>query len=156
MDAIELTFHFDNPASAADFLAKLNGYEVPSNAAEPDSPPWEDDEIDAAESERKASADPWAEDAKATKAAKPQASPKVDSAVGVLFPASGTYERETPNGNRTWEFGKPGAPECDCGYPAALVTGRKAGAKRDWHAYWCPVGFNKEKYRDKCGFSEFA
>jgi hypothetical protein len=157
--AVTISFNFPDYTEAADFLARLNGEDWPATvaasdhpsrptaSADDDTPPWETPESDA-----KASADPWADE---PTPAKPDTS-AADSAIGVLFPAKGTYQRETPNGNRTWQFGVPDAPTCDCGYPSALVSGRKAGAKKDWHAYWCPVGFNKEKYRDKCTFSEFA
>lgn len=169
---IELTFRFPDNGSAAAFLERINDSDWPSEvkASRPtgsgasanrtggaaggsasvsaERAPWEEDEP---ESDSGGSSDPWAEDA--TPARTKTASVHPDA--GKLFPASGEYDKDTPNGNRHWEFGVTGAPECDCGYPAARVTGRKAGAKRDWQAYWCPIKFTKN-YRDACKFSEFV
>lgn len=160
MNQVELKFIFDGPKDAAKFLEGFNsdGEDWPSaNAGNRtdthDQPPWNDAQP---ESDSKASADPWADDDAGSKPATSQRSSqaRTDPAIGVLFPAGGGYDRDTPNGKRHWDFGLPDAPECDCGYPAAMVTGYKGDKK--WQAYWCPVGFNKEKWRDKCKFSEFA
>ena len=154
--SVTLSFVFDNNGDAADFLAKLNGEDWPSANAgrqtEDERPPWDDEP----ESDSKASADPWADDDSGSKPASSQgrSQKRTDPAIGVLFPATGEYDRETPNGTRHWVFGLDDAPDCDCGYPAAQVSGYKG--KKKWTAYWCPVGFNKDKYRDKCKFSEFA
>ena len=156
---INLGFSFDSPAEAAAFLETLNGTEWPTaSAGRParptdERPPWEEDEADAAQSERKAAtADPWAEDATPAKPAK--AASGVHPDAGKLFPANGRYEKATPaDASRAWTFGVDGAPECDCGYPAALVSGKKCTKK--WEAYWCPIGFTKD-WKNKCGFSEFA
>lgn len=156
---IELTFRFPDNGSAAAFLERINDSDWPSEvrashptasrpATADERAPWEEDEP---EGDSGGSSDPWAEDA--TPARTKTASVHPDA--GKLFPASGEYDKDTPNGNRHWEFGVTGAPECDCGYPAARVTGRKAGAKRDWQAYWCPIKFTKN-YRDACKFSEFV
>lgn len=154
--SVDLSFHFDNPADAADFLASLNGAggwpDSNAGTAKAERPPWEDDEADAAQSESKAAAaDPWAEDAKP--ASKPAAAKSKPVGAGTLFPASGEYVKDSPGGERTWEFGLSEAPECDCGYDAAKVTGKKG--KREWSAWWCPVGFGKQ-WKDKCKFSEFV
>jgi hypothetical protein len=146
---VSLTFNFDNAAEAADFLAQANGAEP----ARDERPPWEDDDTVSGST---ASADPWADEATDTKPATSQRSSQSHTHpdAGKLFPASGTYPKAVPNdASRSWQFGVDGAPDCDCGYPAALVTGRKG--KREWSAYWCPIGFTKD-WKNKCGFSEFA
>jgi hypothetical protein len=167
---ISLTFNFDDPAAAAAFLARFNGADTAANET-----PWYDspEERDAATSERTASASPWDDDAaetqtaskgsadpwaddESTTTAKPDQKPSKRDGEGVLYPPAGSvYDKDTPNGNRHWEFGLSGAPDCDCGYPAAKVTGRKVGAKKDWSAWWCPVKYTKN-YRDACKFSEFV
>jgi hypothetical protein len=154
---INLSFTFDNAGDAADFLAKLNGEDWPSATPKLDrtvseSAPWDDDEPATAQTDSKDSADPWADDAKPAKPARAKANAQHDAA-GVLFPASGEYTKDSPGGQRTWEFGVDGAPDCDCGYPAARVTGKKGN--REWSAFWCPIGFTKN-WKDKCKFSEFA
>lgn len=160
---ISLTFKFDDPASAADFLAKVNKaegtppwYDSPEEkeAAKASASPWDDDESNGKpESASKPSADPWADDAAPAKPATAKANAQHDAA-GVLFPGPGkTYLKDSPTGERKWEFCLPGAPDCDCGYPAAKVTGTKG--KREWSAYWCPIGYTKN-WKDKCKFSEFA
>ena len=159
MNQVELRFIFDGPKEAAKFLEGFNsdGEDWPSgtvtHARKPheDEPPWDEPESDA-----KASADPWADDATTSKPSKPQRSSETHTHpdAGKLFPASGTYPKAVPSDStRSWDFGVAGAPDCDCGYPAALVTGHKGNKK--WQAYWCPIGFTKD-WKNKCGFSEFA
>lgn len=157
MADVTLSFQFPNYGEAADFLAKLTGENWPTPTATAnakpatDEVPWREDD-EPAQTKPKASADPWAEDAKP--ATRPAAKANAQhAAAGTLFPASGVYVKETPNGDRTWTFGVDGAPDCDCGYPAAQVSGKKG--TKTWTAYWCPIGFTKN-YRDKCKFSEFA
>jgi|ERR1700744_2748530 len=162
--AVNISFDPSNPADrayVADILERLgtdrasqpSGDDWPSTPAEPveETAPWDEP---ASESRSKASADPWADDATPStpKAATASTEPP---GRGTLFPNTGEYDKDTPNGNRHWNFGVMDAPNCDCGYRAAKVTGRKAGAKRDWNAYWCPVKFGKN-FRDACKFSEFA
>jgi len=151
---VELTFRFASAADAADFLetanttpARTSAHTVRKTAeASADEPPWND----AGPSDE---SDPWADQ---RKPAQTRSAPARSKPASALFPADGEYVVDTPNGKRTWTFGVAGAPECDCGHPAAMVTGRKAGAKRDWNAYWCPLGFDKSTYKDKCSFSEFV
>ena len=151
---VNLTLSFANAGEAADFLAKYNGEDWPSVTATTDTherPPWDEPESDA-----KASADPWADESTDSKPATSQRSSesRTHPDAGKLFPASGTYPKAVPSDStRSWDFGVAGAPDCDCGYPAALVTGHKGNKK--WQAYWCPIGFTKE-WKNKCGFSEFA
>lgn len=152
--SVDLSFHFDSYGEAADFLATVNGEDWPTATPKLDRtvaerPPWEDDGAETVSNT--SAADPWAEDAKpASKPAKPASKPV---GAGTLFPASGEYVKDSPGGERTWEFGLSEAPECDCGYDAAKVTGKKG--KREWSAWWCPVGFGKQ-WKDKCKFSEFV
>ena len=112
--------------------------------------PW-DEPVSAPKAD---SADPWADEATPT-ANKPTEAATEPPGRGQKFPPSGQYDKDSPGGNRHWDFDVTDAPTCDCGYRAAKVTGRKAGAKRDWSAYWCPVKFGKN-WKDACKFSEFA
>lgn len=159
---IDLTFRFDNPSQAADFLAKMNGDDWPSGTVGAQSShtarktaestssgfetPYEDAQPDSA-SEPDTS-DPWASQAKPAKAA---AKPAADTSK--LFPASGEYVKDSPNGDRTWTFGLAHAPDCDCGYTAAKFSGVSNG--KPWAFYKCPVGFGNN-WKDKCDFSENA
>lgn len=157
--AVNISFDPSNPADrayVADILERLgtdrasapSGDDWPSAPAE-ETAPWDEPQSDS----KTASADPWAEEA--TPAATPADSATEPPGRGTLFPATGTYTKDSPGGKRTWEFGIASAPKCDCGYHAAKVTGRKEGAKRDWSAFWCPVKFGKN-WKDACKFSEFA
>lgn len=155
---VNISFSFDHPGDAAAFLANLNDdrpnagtversqiKEIKSTTAV--EPPWEDAQPDSA-SEPDTS-DPWASNAKPAAA---KAQPAADTSK--LFPANGAYEKESPNGNRTWTFGVAGAPDCDCGYPAAKVTGKGSNGKT-FNRWSCPVAFGPS-WKDKCDFSEFG
>ena len=59
-----------------------------------------------------------------------------------------------PNGPQTWTLNPPGGPMCDCGEPAALVTGPRA--KRDtFSAYRCAKGV-RDDWRNKCSFNQWV
>jgi hypothetical protein len=155
--AINITFAFDNADEAIDFLAQTSGGYVPESTAHSHNPPASQDERRAAAHEPpwndagpSSEADPWADEATASKPARAARPNTVE-----LFPSSGAHTVETPQGDRTWEFGKQGAPECDCGYAAANVSGKGSNGKT-FHAWRCPVGFSKDHYKDKCSFSEFT
>jgi hypothetical protein len=160
---VNLTFVFDNASDAADFLEQNSGVNGPRHTATasgddwPSAPAEEAAPWDEPVSAPKASADPWAEEATPTTSSVPADAPEPPGR-GQKFPTAGSYDKEGApgSGNRNWNFDVTDkTPRCDCGYHAAKVTGRKAGAKRDWSAYWCPAKFGKN-WKDACKFSEFA
>jgi hypothetical protein len=156
-----LTLESTDASELANFLELANGNNWPdasrasggnSSKTGRNADSWDPTDGSQLASET-AEADPWASQAStSTKQAKKQIQ---SDAAGKLFPASGEYTKNTPNGDRTWTFGVEGAPECDCGYPAAQVSGVSEKTGKDWTAFWCPLGFSTH-YKDKCKFSEFA
>ena len=53
---------------------------------------------------------------------------------------------------RQWTFGAPGAPQCQCGEPAAQVKGFTNG--KPWTQWRCAKSY--DDWRNKCDFSQFA
>jgi len=179
---MQISFTFDNPADAARVLEFLNDGDWPSaDAGRPtrsganasrgrgagggsasvsaDEPaPWEDDEPRG--SQRSAAAyedDPWADDpAPASKPSRARSGPsKAKSADAELR----TKDVNAPGGFQRWELGYADAPECECGDPAAKVSGWKGKdsdrGKPSWVAWRCAKGAGKN-WKDKCDFFEGA
>lgn len=67
---------------------------------------------------------------------------------------SGVFQVNTPKGVQTWTLGLANAPVCLCGQPAAHIQGSTNG--RAWARYGCAKGKDKDTYRSKCDFSQWA
>lgn len=64
-------------------------------------------------------------------------------------PASGVV---TDDRGKQWSFNTAGSPACQCGNPAALVSGKTNG--KPWSQYRCAKAF--DDWRNKCDFAQWV
>jgi hypothetical protein len=63
-------------------------------------------------------------------------------------PASGTATDER---GKQWKFNAAGSPSCQCGNPAALVSGKTNG--KTWSQWRCAKAY--DDWRNKCDFAQW-
>lgn len=68
--------------------------------------------------------------------------------------AQQTITVTTPKGQQTWVLGSPSAPACECGLPAAAISGWTNG--KQWKRWGCAKGASQDTWRSKCTFSQWA
>lgn len=98
-------------------------------------------------------ADPWSTPGPgpgnpSTATTAPQSAPQAPPA------QTGVFQVSTPKGVQTWTLGLANAPACYCGQPSAYIQGSTNG--RDWARYGCGKGKDRDTYRSKCDFSQWA
>lgn len=91
-------------------------------------------------------ADPWTDAAPAATNAAPTATAPSG--------APTTFTVNTPKGVQTWTLNAGNAPTCNCGQPAAFQEGNTNG--RDWKRWTCAKAADKQNYKSKCAFNQFA